>query len=144
MKQIQKGFTLIELMIVVAIIGILAAVAIPAYSNYTAKAHFAEVVSMTSAIKTAVEACVADGSCTIATAALGTFGIPAAPTATANMASIGMAAGVITGTAVGAAGAAVNGLQGETYILTPTLAADGSVHWAATGTCKSRAAGAIC
>jgi type IV pilus assembly protein PilA len=60
MKNVQKGFTLIELMIVVAIIGILAAVAIPAYSNYTKKAKFTEVTQVTQAIKTGIEACYSD------------------------------------------------------------------------------------
>ena len=60
MKQTQRGFTLIELMIVVAIIGILAAVAIPAYSNYTKKAKFTEVTQATQAMKSALEACQAD------------------------------------------------------------------------------------
>jgi type IV pilus assembly protein PilA len=52
MKKIQQGFTLIELMIVVAIIGILAAVAIPAYQDYTAKAQGAEIYSLMSGLKT--------------------------------------------------------------------------------------------
>jgi len=56
MKQsVQKGFTLIELMIVVAIIGILAALAIPAYSDYTIKAKISEAASLTGAMKAAVE-----------------------------------------------------------------------------------------
>ena len=54
MKSIQKGFTLIELMIVVAIIGILAAIAIPAYSDYTERAKVSELVTMASACKGSV------------------------------------------------------------------------------------------
>jgi len=53
--SVQKGFTLIELMIVVAIIGILAAVAIPAYSDYTIKARVSESAAMSGAAKTAVD-----------------------------------------------------------------------------------------
>lgn len=55
----QKGFTLIELMIVVAIIGILAAIAIPAYQNYIKRAAYTEVTSSMAPIKTAVDVCYA-------------------------------------------------------------------------------------
>jgi type IV pilus assembly protein PilA len=54
MKQLQKGFTLIELMIVVAIIGILAAVALPAYQDYTNRAKMSEVILAMSACRTSV------------------------------------------------------------------------------------------
>jgi len=59
--QTQKGFTLIELMIVVAIIGILAAVAIPQYQNYISKSQVSRVMAETGAIRTAVESCMMDG-----------------------------------------------------------------------------------
>jgi len=61
MKSVQKGFTLIELMIVVAIIGILAAIAIPQYQNYIAKSQVSRVMSELGAIKTAMETCILEG-----------------------------------------------------------------------------------
>ncbi len=65
MKFLQKGFTLIELMIVIAIIGILAAVALPAYNNYTDKARYSEMVMAVAPMKTALSVCAQQGECVL-------------------------------------------------------------------------------
>ena len=62
MKTIQKGFTLIELMIVVAIIGILAAIAVPAYQDYTIKAKVSETASLMSPVRTAMDIAFSEGT----------------------------------------------------------------------------------
>ena len=85
--QIQQGFTLIELMIVVAIIGILAAIALPAYQNYTDKAKYTEIVASASAVKSAVEICLSIER-KIASCTPGTNGVPANAGATGNITSV--------------------------------------------------------
>lgn len=65
MKTMQQGFTLIELMIVVAIIGILAAVALPQYQTYVAKSQMSRAVAESGALKTAIEDCVNNGKLTV-------------------------------------------------------------------------------
>jgi len=137
MKKIQSGFTLIELMIVVAIIGILAAVALPAYQDYTKRAKFSEVVIGTSGLKTAVEICAQDLN-TVVGCTDGQSGPGwevAAVVAAGRIAGIATTDGVITATAENA-----NGLGGETYVLTPAYAA-GKVTWTKSGTCTT--AGAV-
>ena len=136
MKKQQSGFTLIELMIVVAIIGILAAVALPAYQDYTKRAKFSEVVIGTSGIKTAVELCAQDQNGVMTNCDGGATGpgwsivnVDETGIATSNVATITTTDGVITATAKNA-----NGLAGETYILTPAWA-NGKVTWTKSGTC---------
>ncbi|MCK9395646.1 MAG: prepilin-type N-terminal cleavage/methylation domain-containing protein [Methylobacter sp.] len=134
MKKTQQGFTLIELMIVVAIIGILASIAIPSYQNYTRKARFTEVVMAATAPKSAVEVC-AQTLGIAANAALtgcdaGSNGVPPNITATEGaVASVTTAAGVIKIVPNAANGIATS----DTYILTPTVQTSGKVTWANNG-----------
>jgi type IV pilus assembly protein PilA len=61
MNKLQQGFTLIELMIVVAIIGILAAIAVPAYQDYTVRARVSEAASLSSGVRTAIDVAYSEG-----------------------------------------------------------------------------------
>ncbi len=129
-QKIQQGFTLIELMIVVAIIGILASIAVPSYQNYIKKANYTAIVLAASVPKTAVEVCLQSNSGTLASCDSGANGIPVDVTGSATDAvkTIATADSVITVTPN-----ALNGIaESDTYKLTPTYAS-GRVTWATTG-----------
>ncbi|WP_243974779.1 pilin [Vibrio natriegens] len=133
----QQGFTLIELMIVVAIIGILAAFAVPAYQNYTKSAHASEMASASSAFKTAIGICLLDGQ-KDCSATKG--GVPAIQsftksandsfTVTSNVtqATLGTAEGQITAAVSGAKGALPSNAQVK---LKPQITTSG-VTWTMT------------
>ena len=124
MKRMQKGFTLIELMIVVAIIGILAAVALPAYQSYTYKAKFSEVTTMAASYQTAVAVCIQETGTNVG-CNLGTNNIPASQTTT-HVGLVAVADGTITVTPTATTAIA------STLILIPSVGA-GALTWAKTG-----------
>lgn len=124
MKSIQKGFTLIELMIVVAIIGILAAVALPAYQDYTIRAKVSELVLAASSFKSSV----AEQAATDQTMASAGQGL--------TVTTVGKISGgsVTVGGVITIAGSAASVGTAVTIVMTPTLDPSGTVTWSCLGT----------
>ena len=126
MKAVQQGFTLIELMIVVAIIGILAAIALPAYQDYTVRSRVSELAVMASGMKATVGENIANAGAINTSSCNGVTNISVA-TKNTQSSTCTAATGVIAVTGTTAA-------KGVTLTYTPTLNADGVISWRCTAT----------
>jgi type IV pilus assembly protein PilA len=134
MKTVQKGFTLIELMIVVAIIGILAAIAIPQYQDYVTRSRWATAITETASLRTAIAEClqINGGNATVCVTNTNLGFTNALPTATGN----GIAIAAPSGNGTGPLGATVEvelgtgsaGPGGCTVMMRGTVAETG-VRW---------------
>jgi len=142
MRKVQQGFTLIELMIVVAIVGILAAIAIPAYQDYTVRAEVSEGLSLVDAPKTAVED------------TYQSTGNPPTTNASAGYAGLSTATSYVTAIAIGASSIITVTYSGNTgpmsgviLSMIPTLSPGQPVTWqclVATPTTNNRYVPAAC
>ena len=126
-----KAFTLIELMIVIAIVGILAAIAVPQYNSFTSRAKFSEVILATATFKSAISVCAQttggipiDGTCTT----FDTNGIPASHAPSGYLQSMSLDAPATDKAVIEATSITGKGLAGEIYILEGNYSA-GRIVW---------------
>jgi type IV pilus assembly protein PilA len=132
-RSVQKGFTLIELMIVVAIIGILAAVALPAYQRYINRAAYSEVIAQANPIKTAMSECMNINSDISKCESLSLLGVTSPPATNAFNSLVVNAGGEIAMTPKAFKGI----LTTDTCSLTPTVASGAITKWTYSGACTT-------
>ncbi|MEB3767268.1 pilin [Acinetobacter sp. MD2] len=153
MKKVQQGFTLIELMIVVAIIGILAAIAIPAYQNYTVRAKVTELLSAGATAKTAVAEGYQSNGMTGVTAAATQLSGESVSSKYVSSVSIASTTGIITITSATVANKSTSGLpedaSNQTLVLTPFIGSTalasatvgGTIDWVCSSASNATAKG---